>query len=177
MKKLSYIILGVIIGAALTYYFCPRNPELDAMETKMKMAGEFEMPEGLIERDAAQKLNENWTEYREGAVDSAAQRQGREKDNRWTSWKLKDIENYLAYSKDEAEKLGYDMTGIRVYLGVYGDDAGSSKKNLTTMFIVPTGKKSHDNASMMPFNFRGDDEDIPLLPLNEGSGGSGGYPN
>ena len=177
MKKLSYIILGFIIGAALTYYFCPRNPELDAMETRMKMAEEFEMPEGLIERDDAQKLNNNWTEYREGAVDTAAQRQGRKKDNRWTSWTLKEIKNYLAYSKEAAEELGYDMTGIRVYLGVYGAHAGSSKKNLTTMFIVPTGKKNNDNASMMPFVFQGDDEDIPLLPLNKGSGGSGGYPN
>lgn len=177
MKKLSYTILGFIIGAVLTYYFCPRNPELDVMETKIKIAEEFEKPDGLIELDYAQELNKNWTEYREAAVDSAAQRQGRKKDNRWTSWKLKDIKNYLAYSKAEAKKLGYNMTGIRVYLGVYGDHAGSRKKNLTTMFIVPTGKKSHDNASMMPFNFQGDDEDIPLLPLNNGHGGSGGYPN
>ena len=169
--------MGFIIGAALTYYLCPRNLELDAMETRMKTAEKFEMPVGLIERDDAQKLNENWTEYREAAVDSAARQQGRKKDNRWTSWKLKDIENYLAYSKEEAEELGYDMTGIRIYLGVYGKLAGSNKKNLTTMFIVPTGKKSNDNASMMPISLLGDDEDIPLLPLNKGGGGSGGYPN
>ncbi|MDO5980873.1 hypothetical protein [Flavivirga spongiicola] len=170
MKKLSYIILGFIIGAVLTYYFCSRDIDVKSMSTK------FEIPDGVIERDKAEELNNNWTEYREAAVDSAAQRQGRKKDNRWTSWKLKDIENYLAYSKEEAEKLGYDMNGIRVYLGVYGENAGLNKKNLTTMFIVPTGKKSHDTASMMPFTFQSN-TDLPMPPLNNGHGGSGGYPN
>ncbi|MDD7886159.1 hypothetical protein [Flavivirga sp. 57AJ16] len=171
MKKFSYIILGFIIGAVLTYYFCSMDIDVKSMSTK------FEIPDGVIERDRAQNLNNNWTEYREAAVDSAAQQQGRKKDNRWTSWKLKDIENYLAYSKNEAERLGYNMTGIRVYLGVYGENAGSSKKNLTTMFIVPTGKKLHDTASMLPSSLRGDEEeDIPTPPLNRGGGGSGGYP-
>ncbi|NMH85928.1 hypothetical protein [Flavivirga algicola] len=168
MKKLSYIILGFIIGAVLTYYFCPR----DIGDTKPPMA---ERPDNAIEMSKAQELNNNWTEYREAAVDSAAQQQGRKKDNRWTLWSLNEVEKYLAYSQYQSYKLGYEMTGIRVYLGVYGDNAGRKKKNLTTMFMVPTGKKLHDKASMVPFSLRGNDEDIPVPPLNNGEGGSGGY--
>ncbi len=168
MKKLSYIILGFIIGAVLTYYFCPRNigdtepPIVDA-------------PDGVIEMSKAQELNNNWTEYREPAVDSAAQQQGRKKDNRWTEWSVDQIKRYVIYSEYEAKKLGYDITGFRVYLGVYGDNAGKKKKNLTTMFIAPRGKKSHDKAGMIPFNLRENDENIPIRPLNDGEGGSGGY--
>ncbi len=170
MKKLSYIILGFLIGAVITYYFCPRA--IDGTEPPI-----VEEPDGLIEMDKAEKLNNNWTEYREPAVDSAAQQQGRKKDNRWTEWSVDEIKKYVIYSEYKANKLGYDITGFRVYLGVYGDNAGQNKKNLTTMFIVPRGKKSHDKAGMIPFNLRGNEEDVPVRPLNRGNGGNGGYPN
>lgn len=169
MKKLGFIILGFLLGALLTYYFCPR--QIDTTE-EMNII----KPKSVISVAQAKALNANWSQYREAAVDSAAKKQGRDKDNRWTHWSLDDVENYIAYSKNQADSLGYEMTGIRVYLGVYGDNAGQSKKNLTTMFMVPTGKKSHAEASMSLFNFIVND-DIPTSPLNEGHGGGGGYPN
>ena len=171
MKKLSYTILGFIIGAVLTYYFCPRNLEEDDIT--------YEKPSGVIPIAEADSLNTNWNKYRCKAVDSCVRVQTggkKDKDNRWASWSLDDIEGYLAYSKKQADSLGYNMTGIRVYLGVYGKNKGQSKKNLTTMFIVPTGKKSHAEASTNPFSLRGNDQDIPTPPLNRGTGGSGGYP-
>ncbi|MDO5971007.1 hypothetical protein Q4Q35_14460 [Flavivirga aquimarina] len=175
MKKLSYIILGFIIGAVLTYYFCPKSIDTETMETKVKTAEELVRPDGAIEQDYAQKLNKNWTEYREPAVDSAAQRQGREKDNRWTEWSLEELEEYLVYSQGMADLLGYKMNGVRVYLGVYGEDSGPKKKNLTTMFIVPRGKKKQEAASMIPFSFQNRNKNLPIDPLNDGNGGSGGY--
>lgn len=170
MKKLSYIILGFIIGALATYYFCPRQIDdgVDGIE--------IVKPKDVITPDQAKILNNNWTEYRKAAVDSAAARQGREIDNRSTWWSIKNIENYIAYSKQQTDSLGYGLTGLRVYLGVYGKNAGQTKRDLTTMFIVPTVKKVKDKASMNPFNFQEEGDCPECPPLNEGHGGGRGYP-
>ncbi|MFD1613749.1 hypothetical protein [Gelatiniphilus marinus] len=173
MKKLSYIILGIIIGALATYYYCPRQIDDGATE--------IVKPKGVITPDQAMALNNNWTKYRKAAVDSAAARQGREIDDRSTWWSIKNIENYIAYSKKQTDSLGYTITGLRVYLGVYGENAGRTKRNLTTMFVVPTVKKAKDKASMNPFAFQDEDEEDceECEPLNEGGNGGGGsgYPN
>jgi hypothetical protein len=165
MKKLTYILLGFIIGCLLTYYFCPRVEQLPDKIVK---------PQGVITVAQAKTLNDNWTLYRKSAVDSAAQKQGREQDDRSTYWDLEDIENYLGYAKKSSDSLGYTMTGIRVYLGVYGENTDKSKKNLTTMFIVPTGHKAMSEASTSFFSFQGSNN-LPVSPLNKGAGGQGGY--
>ena len=168
MKKLGYIILGFFIGGVLTYYFCPR----DMVEPPTKII----KPSGVISVSAAKELNDNWTKYRKAAVDSAAKKQGRNQDDRSSWWSLEDVENYLDYAKAQSDSLGYTMSGIRIYLGVYGANAGQSKKDLTTMFIVPTGKKSVSQASSINVSLRGGDDDIPAPPLNKGGGGDSGYP-
>jgi len=170
MKKTSLFFLGIILGALTTYFFCPRLPKDEVVETKITK------PTGVITQAQAKVLNDNWTLHRKAAVDSAAQKQGRSQDDRSTWWSLKDIEDYLAYAKNESDSLGYDMDGIRVYLGVYGKNAGQTKKDLTTMFIVPTGKKSHSQAGSTIFNFQTGGGDLPVPPLNEGTGGDGDYP-
>ena len=168
MKKLSYIILGFIFGAVLTYYFCPRQIDME-METKIVK------PNGVISIKQAKELDANWTKFREAAVDSAAKKQGRDKDDRWVSWSLEDINGYLAYAKHYSDSIKYDMTGIRLYLGVYGKNAGQSKKDLTTMFIVPTGKKAKSEANSLNLFFPPGGGPIPVPPLNNGSGGSDDY--
>ncbi len=171
MKKLSFIILGFLIGALATYFFCPRQVE-DIEDIKIIK------PKGVVSPGQAKILNDNWTEYREPAVDSAARRQGRNKDDRSTWWSIDDLENYIAYSKQQTDSLGYSITGMRVYLGLYGKNAGQAKKNLTTMFIVPTVKKGKGKAGMTPFSLsfqnNGDCPECP--PLNNGTGGGSGYP-
>lgn len=171
MKKLAYIILGFIIGAIITYYFCPRELDMD-IETKIVK------PKGVISIKAAKELNKNWTDFREAAVDSAAKKQGRNKDDRSSWWSIDDIENYIAYAKEQTDSLNYGMTGIRVYLGVYGKNAGQSKKDLTTMFLVPTIKKGKAQASMNPFNMtiQKDEDCAECDPLNDGGGSGNGYP-
>ncbi|MFG6687479.1 hypothetical protein ACGK9U_12910 [Mariniflexile sp. HNIBRBA6329] len=165
MKNIIYLILGAIIGALATYYFCPRL--IDDNLTKIVK------PSGVISVEQAKELNANWTLHRKAAVDSAAQKQGRAQDDRSTYWSLDEIENYLGYAKNQADSLGYNMTGIRVYLGVYGKNAGQTKKDLTTMFIVPTGKQKKSHASSVNlFNF----QDVDVPPLNRGTGGDRGYP-
>ena len=167
MKNLTYTILGFVVGAVLTYYFCPRELENEAPPKVIK-------PNGVISIEKAKELNTNWTLYRKPAVDSAAKRQGRNQDDRSTYWSLNDVQNYLAYAQNEADSLGYKMSGLRVYLGVYGKNAGQAKKDLTTMFMVPTGNKKTSQASFMSIQSgRGD---LPIDPLNDGSGGDGEYP-
>ncbi|MEW4925730.1 hypothetical protein [Algibacter sp. 2305UL17-15] len=171
MKKLGPIILGFIIGAVLTYYFCPRpTDDMHAMDV------EVVKPKGVISVAEATNLSNNWTKLRQRVVDSITERQVGKKDYRSASWSLKDIEDYIAYSKVESKKLGYDMKGLRVYLGVYGEKLRPNENGLTTMFIVPTGSKSLSKAGSLTISLQDEDEDIPGPALNEGQGNDEGYP-
>lgn len=175
MKKLSYIILGLVIGAVSTYYFCPRNMEEDDNIS-------YKKPPGVIDIAQADSLNNNWSKYRCKAVDSCIRVQTggkKDKDSRSVWWSLKEVKQYLRYAKKESKNKGYEMTGIRVYLGVYGKEDGK-EADCTTMFIVPTGhEKTPSKASMSLFSTNSmlvkKNTDIPVPPLNEGSGGTGGY--
>lgn len=163
MKKASYILLGIILGALATYFFCPR--QVDKPVTKIVK------PKGVITPAQAKALSINWTKTRKQAVDSAAGKV----DDRSSSWSLTDVENYLAYAKNQSDSLGYDMTGIRVYLGVYPGNAPNGKANYSTMFIVPTGKKSYSKGSGLNI-ISASSSDIPVNPLNDGDGNNNSYP-
>lgn len=167
MKKASLFLLGIIIGAFVTYFFCPRQAAKLKEQPIVK-------PKGVITVEKAKELNTNWTLHRKKAVDSAAAKQGRKQDDRSVWWSLDDVENYVAYAKSESQRLGYDMNGIRVYLGVYGKNAGQTKKDLTTMFLVPTGNVSKSQASSIVLPPT--DDDLPIDPLNDGTGSGNGYP-
>ena len=170
MKNLIYIILGVIIGAVLTYYFCPREAcNVPQMATK-------KVPKDTISVKEAKVLSYNWEKNNPTEIDSLIDVEGPRKQMRSVAWSLEDINNYLVYAKAKSDSLGYNFTGLRVYLGNYGENAQPGKKNRNTMFIVPTGTKNVSKASSINLNFRGRDEDIPAPPLNEGSGNGGGYP-
>ncbi|OEK08305.1 hypothetical protein A8C32_02315 [Flavivirga aquatica] len=182
MKKLIYIILGIIIGALGMHYFSPKEFELDDYKTEF---GDFEKgtkkPRGVIKKEYAEALSKNWTKYRKPAVDSCAAMGGHKQDDRSVWWSAKEIRNYLRYSRKQADSLNYKITGYRVYLGVYGEEAGSAKCDLTTMFMVPTGiKKKNGKQDIMTNNFAPltmqNRRDLPIGPLNDGSGGQGSYP-
>lgn len=168
MKKLSYVFLGIVIGGLFTFFLTPK-PVKEAVPIVMK-------PKGVIPKAEAINLNNNWTKYRKQAVDSAAKANGATKDDtRSVEWSLNDIQDYLAWAEYQADSLGYAMSGIRVYLGVYGKNAGQAKKELTTMFIAPIGKEKQNQASSV--NLRDDSEKtLPIDPLNKGGNGNGDYP-
>ena len=163
MKKLALIILGFIIGAVLTYYFCPRPDDMNTM------APEYDKPTGVITIIEAEALSANWAKNNKTEIDSTLDVEGSRKSMRSVKWTLKDVEDYLHFAKSESDSVGYTMTGVRVYLGNYGE------KNRNTMFIVPTGYKNTSKASSVNLNFAVKDEDIPVDPLNDGSGGNDGY--
>ncbi|WNH12523.1 hypothetical protein [Thalassobellus suaedae] len=163
MRKLSYIVLGIIIGALSTYYFCPKQIGEDPVK--------IVKPNGLITPSEARALSANWTKTRKKAVDSAAGKV----DDRSVLWSIDDIQNYLNYAKSQSDSLGYNMTAIRIYLGVYPEDINPNKKDYTTMFIAPIGEKIKDSNNQGTLKVN--QEIIPVSPLNEGTGGQAGYPN
>ncbi|GAA4299961.1 hypothetical protein [Aestuariibaculum suncheonense] len=168
MKKISYVFLGIVIGGLLTFFLTPK-PIKEAVPIVMK-------PKGVIPQAEAITLNNNWTKYRKQAVDSAAKAQGATKeDTRSVEWSLSDIQDYLVWAQQEADTLGYSVTGFRVYLGVYGKNAGQAKKDLTTMFIAPIGYQNKNKASSVNVSLQ-TPRPIPIDPLNEGNGGNGDYP-
>ncbi|MFC4722046.1 hypothetical protein ACFO5O_06920 [Geojedonia litorea] len=141
MKKSILFLLGFLLGAVATYFYCCGYLSI-AEEEIVK-------PIGVITPAQAKVLDANWTKTRKNAVDSAAGRP----DNRSSWWSLEDIQNYLAYAENQAGSLGYEMDGIRVYLGVYPNSAAEGKADYTTMFVVPTGKKSHSESSFSLFSW------------------------
>ena len=166
MKKFLLLLVGFVLGALAMYYYCCTKIE----KPVEKLA--IVKPKGLITPDQAKALDANWTKSRKRAVDSAAGRP----DNRSSWWSLEDIQNYITYAKNQSDSLGYQMNGIRVYLGVYPGNAPNGKADYTTMFMVPTGRKMHSDSNFNLFNV--------LMQTNEGDipGGDGlndggnGYP-
>ena len=178
MKKFATLIIGVLIGIALMYFYCAKFG-IDTLEER----AEIVKPNGVVTPAVAKGLNDNWTNKLKAAVDNAAGRP----DNRSAWWSLKDIEDYISYSKNQVDGLDYELKGLRVYLGVYPGSAPNGRADYQTLFIVPTGKKKRGPNSTSESSFSpiepwfqgGDDEDIPGGdPLNGGDPGkppSGGY--
>ena len=53
-------------------------------------------------------------------------------------WSLEELEEYIAYFKQEAKDKGYKDLGLRFSLGRYNDD---DKEGNISGFIMPTGVK------------------------------------
>ena len=149
MKNLRPLFFGIIIGALATYFFCPRQA---AEEESVAAKAEVVKPKGVITVAQAKELNYNWTKFRKPAIDSITQRMVGKDDYRSAWWSLQDVEDYIAYIKQETQNDGEIFTGLRVYFGVYGEHISSSNKDLSTMFIVPTGAKKVEKASMININ-------------------------
>lgn len=62
-------------------------------------------------------------------------------DSREFWFSLETLEQYFRYVKAEGKKLEKSNLGIRVYLGVYPDEAGYPNPGKTTVFFVPTAEE------------------------------------
>lgn len=165
MKKPVLFLLGIAIGIGVSYFYFNRQ---EATTTSKEAMRAIVKPKGVITPAQAKVLNNNWTNSRKKAVDSAAGRP----DNRSSWWSLEDIKDYLAYAESQADSLGYTLNGIRIYQGVYAGNAPNGKADYSTVFWVPTGKKSVSQGSIINLTFQGGDKDIPEGdPLNDGSNG------
>lgn len=103
-------------------------------------------PSQLITKEFARQLNVNYNNKR---ASLSAQREQKEDANAiWYS--LEELENYIHYIKTNGAKDGYNVDGIRFYFGVYPDDeAHGEKAGLTTLFLVPTGKKAQSSTEQV----------------------------
>ena len=79
-------------------------------------------------------------------------------DTREFWFSLETLEQYFRYVKAEGKRLEKSNLGIRVYLGVYPEEAGYPDPGLTTVFFVPTAEQV---GSPFKQGF------VPFLPENE----------
>ncbi|MBZ4035229.1 hypothetical protein K6T82_10650 [Flavobacterium sp. 17A] len=101
-------------------------------------------PSQLITKEFAKQLNVNYNNKRASLTAKKAQKE----DANAIWYSLEELENYIHYIKTNGAKDGYNVDGIRFYFGVYPDDEKHGEKaGLTTLFLVPTGKKIENNTA------------------------------
>jgi hypothetical protein len=142
MKKLGLLILGMILGALAMYFYCSSD--------QMEVASESPTasPKGIITSKQAEILDVAFNLKHRIINDSLFKKSTDGGDNRSSWWAIEDIQNYINHAEHQAGELGYNMDGLRVYLGSYPGKNGET--GLTTMFFVPTGSKNTSQGSMFP---------------------------
>lgn len=169
MKNVSLLIIGAIIGALATYYFCPNCAGHD------DTVGGIVKPAGVITPEEAKTLDIAFNTRHQLISEQIVMRP----DNRSAWWSLEDIKNYLKYAENQSHELGYKMDGVRLYLGAY-PDTNEEGVGYTTMFFVPTGMQALSEGSSMPFHFKRQGGDIPggdgLNMAGTGNPPSANYP-
>ena len=160
MKKLTYLLLGLLIGFFACKYLFNQSLTNDTME--------IIKPKGVITPEQAKQLDQNYNQ-RHALISKDL---GLD-DNRSSWYSIEDLENYLVYAKNQADTLGYKLDGIRIYEGAHGE------RGLTTMFLVPTGIPS-ENPNVKNLVARATAGDIPggdaLNDGNDGNPPSANYP-
>lgn len=102
-------------------------------------------PNQLITKEFAKQLNVNYNSKRAASLAGKA---AKKEDANAIWYSLEELENYIHYIKTNGAKDGYNVDGIRFYFGVYPDDEQHGEKaGLTTLFLVPTGKKIEENTA------------------------------
>jgi hypothetical protein len=129
-------------------------------------------PSQLITREFAQQLNLNYTNKKQTTLKV----QSYEKEDANAIWySIEELEKYIHYVKTKGTEDGYTVDGIRFYFGVYPDDEKHGEKaGLTTLFLVPTGKKIKTNtAKIQSFALVVEEEETmdiqSLEPMNYGN--------
>ncbi|KAF2510601.1 hypothetical protein [Flavobacterium foetidum] len=127
-------------------------------------------PSQLITKEFAKQLNVNYNSKR--ASLAANKKQKEDANAIWYS--IEELEKYIHYVKTQGAEEGYAVDGIRFYFGVYPEDEKLGEKaGMTTLFLVPTGKKVAKNETAKIQNFvevEETSEDIQSLePMNYGN--------
>jgi len=99
----------------------------------------------LITPQEARKLNEHFVNTRSAALDKIVEKESgkpNEKDAISSWFSIDDIEEYIAYVNKEGAEQGITVDGLRIYFGAYSKNENKpEKKNLSTVFLVPTQAK------------------------------------
>jgi hypothetical protein len=170
MKKLALLLLGVLLGFLLCYFFFGKQDMVDGEIADPKP------PTGYVEPAEMKTLNNSYNE-RHGIINKALGIV----DNRSSWYSLKDMRQFLDYAEFKASTGEHKMDGVRIYLG-----AKSGNKGLTTMFLVPTSSSvkiqdTYSKGSIFNFNLRAGGGDIPgaggMDYGGQGNPPGSGYPN
>ncbi|GAA0728090.1 hypothetical protein GCM10009430_36870 [Aquimarina litoralis] len=128
------------------------------------MAKKVQKPQKCINVEEARELHDNWCKNRGKRL----QKKLGFEDAREFHWTVAELEEYLAYVKQESADQGINDPGIRVYLGAYSK--GKCKRGIgrATVFFAPTGSRvgglgkdggsPENNYDIEPFNGGGDGE-------------------
>lgn len=102
-------------------------------------------PSQLITGEFAQQLNLNYNKKKAAGVKAKS---AKKEDANAIWYSIEELENYIHYIKTTGAEKGYNVDGIRFYFGAYPEDEKHGEKaGLTTLFLVPTGKKTETNTS------------------------------
>ncbi|WP_281233636.1 hypothetical protein [Flavobacterium gelatinilyticum] len=128
-------------------------------------------PAQLITKEFAKQLNVNYNKKKAASVTGKSKKK---EDANAIWYSLEALESYIHYIKTNGAKEGYNVDGIRFYFGTYPEDeAHGEKAGLTTLFLVPTGKKVESNEDQLKSFALVEDEtpaDIQSLsPMNYGN--------
>ena len=136
MKNLTTKSLLLIILILLFFVFKGCNPNQNC--------NDYEIPQGLI-TDSIADIYEEAYKLKESQKNEIILGAGYTPidDYREVWFKLDEVENYIKYVKQNADSLGLENLGLRVYFGAKEDSNGVIKN---TAFFVPT----HDETTRSP---------------------------
>jgi len=103
-------------------------------------------PNGLISPSQAKALNEQFIKTRSKEMNKIVKKltgDKKEQDAYCTWFSIEELENYIAYTKEQATEKGKNLTGLNVYFGAYPTEGKHPKdSNLSTIFFAPTTETS-----------------------------------
>lgn len=135
------------------------------------MERESGRPTQLITKKFAKELHTNFMKYRAGIIAKYI----RKEDANAVWFSVEELENYIHYIKTKGQKTGYDVTGVRIYFGVYPEEKKYNEKaGLMTVFLTATGKKtkklSTEGFETLSLTLDNSEADIESIePMNYGS--------
>lgn len=131
------------------------------------MAKKVQKPQKCINVEEARELHDNWCKKRGKRLHKKL---GFE-DAREFHWTVAELEEYLAYVKQESAEQGIENPGIRVYMGAYSSSKCKMGRGYSTLFFAPTGARPGASGK----DGRDDENNYEIDAFNKG--GSGFPPN
>ncbi|MGV6832140.1 MAG: hypothetical protein ACWA5P_11345 [bacterium] len=139
MKKQMSLHWAVVLLFSLALFTGCTEDETN-LETEATRSSDMVRPYGLISPDRMVELNQNWNTTRAQAIQGKL---GIE-DNQSVQFSLEELRNFLNYAEKEAQELGYEMDGVRIYFAAYSMSEPGDKAGLATAFFAPTGVSLND---------------------------------
>ena len=155
IQKLAFFLIIM----TLFFQSCKEKPKTPKIEA----------PEQTIDYKYANSLEEEFKNTRGALIKKYLEIE----DSREFWFELEKLKEYIAYVEQEAETLGYNNLGIRIYNGAYPKDKKYPHPGYSTVFLVPTGDKITSKASFLPIGTTlVNDENIREIPAyNYGQAG------